>query len=133
MKSPLVRSDVRVVEITEKPPEPPLLLGTSPVVDQLRTDIQSAGRSAAKVLILGETGVGKEVVARLVHLSSARCHELFVAINCAGLPDSLLESELFGHVRGSFTDTYRDKPGLAAQPDGGTLFLDEVGGMSPRM
>src|SRR5262249_3472861 len=84
-------------------------------------------------LILGETGVGKEVVARLVHLSSARCRELFVAINCAGLPDSLLESELFGHVRGSFTDAYRDKAGLAAQADGGTLFLDEVGEMSPRM
>lgn len=133
MKSTLVRSEVRVVEITEKPPEPPLLLGNSAVIEHLRTDIQSAGRSTAKVLILGETGVGKEVVARLIHLNSARCNQPFLALNCAGLPDSLLESELFGHVRGSFTDAYRDKAGLAAQADGGTLFLDEVGEMSPRM
>jgi DNA-binding NtrC family response regulator len=133
INSPTVRSDARVVEITARPPEPPLLLGESPVIDQLRSDIQSAGRSSAKVLILGETGVGKEVVARLVHHSGARCRQPFLAINCAGVPDSLLESELFGHVRGSFTDAYRDKPGLAAQAHGGTLFLDEVGEMSPRM
>jgi transcriptional regulator with GAF, ATPase, and Fis domain len=133
MKSQTVRSDVRVVEIAPKPPEPPLLLGDSLVIDQLRRDIESAGRSDAKVLILGETGVGKEVVARLVHHGGARWDRPFLAINCAGIPDSLLESELFGHVRGSFTDAYRDKPGLTTLADGGTLFLDEVGEMSPRM
>jgi two-component system, NtrC family, response regulator AtoC len=133
MKSQTVRSDVRVVEISPKPPEPPLLLGDSLVIDQLRRDIESAGRSDAKVLILGETGVGKEIVARLVHHGGARWDRPFLAINCAGIPDSLLESELFGHVRGSFTDAYRDKPGLASLADGGTLFLDEVGEMSPRM
>ena len=111
----------------------PLLLGTSPAMEQLRIDIQAAARSEAKVLIAGETGVGKEIVARLVHFGSGRCSHPFVAINCAGLPDSLLESELFGHVRGSFTDAYRDKPGVAALADHGTLFLDELGEMSPRM
>ena len=113
--------------------ETPLLLGEGPLMAQLRNDIQVAARSDAKVLIVGETGVGKEVVAKLVHLEGHRRRQKFVAINCAGLPDSLLESELFGHVRGSFTGAYRDKLGLAAVADGGTLFLDELGEMSPRM
>ena len=112
---------------------PPLLLGEGALMTQLRTDIQVAARSDAKVLIAGETGVGKEVVAQLVHLGGRRRQQKFVAINCAGLPDSLLESELFGHVRGSFTGAYRDKLGLAAMADGGTLFLDELGETSARM
>jgi len=99
----------------------------------LRDEIASAARCDAKVLIAGETGVGKEVVARLIHQTSARRGHAFVAINCAALPDTLLESELFGHVRGSFTGAYQDKPGLATLADQGTLFLDEVGEMSPRM
>ena len=111
----------------------PLLLGQSPATVALRNDIETAARSDAKVLIVGETGVGKEIVARLIHLSGSRRRRPFVPVNCAGLPDSLLESELFGHVRGSFTGAYRDKPGLAATADGGTLFLDELGEMSPRM
>jgi transcriptional regulator with PAS, ATPase and Fis domain len=111
----------------------PLLVGESEVISQLRTDIEIASRSDAKVMIVGETGVGKEVVAQLIHRAGNRQRQPFVAINCAGLPDSLLESELFGHVRGSFTGAYRDKPGLAAQADRGTLFLDELGEMSARM
>lgn len=111
----------------------PLLVGEGPLMTQLRADIEIAARSDAKVLIVGETGVGKEVVAKLAHLGGRRRRQKFVAINCAGLPDSLLESELFGHVRGSFTGAYRDKLGLAAVADGGTLFLDELGEMSPRM
>ncbi len=99
-------------------------------MDRLRVDIEAAASSDAKVLIVGETGVGKEVVARLIHQTGRRRHRNFVAINCAGLPDSLLESELFGHVRGSFTGAYRDKPGLAQMADNGTLFLDELGEMS---
>ena len=100
---------------------------------RLRDDLKAAARSDAKVLLVGETGVGKEIAARLIHETGRRRAHNFVAINCAGLPDSLLESELFGHVRGSFTGAYRDKPGLAAVADNGTLFLDELGEMSLRM
>ena len=134
MKQPNIRpADLRVVDRETRSDAAPLLVGVSPVVERMRLDIQSAARSDAKVLIIGETGVGKEIVARLIHLGGARRTQPFLAINCAGLPDSLLESELFGHVRGSFTDAYRDKPGLAAMADQGTLFLDELGEMSPRM
>lgn len=109
------------------------LLGRSEAVRTILADIDCAARSGAKVLITGETGVGKEVVARLIHDRSARSSSRLVTVNCAGLPDSLLESELFGHVRGSFTGAYRDKPGLLEMAPNGTVFLDEVGEMSTRM
>ena len=99
----------------------------------LEAEIESASKSDAKVLITGETGVGKEVVTRQIHHRSARAAAGLVTLNCAGLPDSLLESELFGHVRGSFTGAYRDKPGLLEMAPNGTVFLDEVGEMSTRM
>jgi transcriptional regulator with PAS, ATPase and Fis domain len=110
-----------------------VLLGNSTAINDVRHQIENAARTDAKVLILGETGVGKEVVARSIHEQSARRSRPFVAINCSGIPETLLESELFGHARGSFTGAYRDKPGLIRQANGGTLFLDELGEMSLRM
>jgi DNA-binding NtrC family response regulator len=109
------------------------LLGESPAIEALRREVQEAARTHAKVLILGETGAGKEVTAHLIHGNSARSSRPFVALNCSGIPETLLESELFGHTRGSFTGAYRDKPGLVRQAEGGTLFLDELGEMSLRM
>ena len=109
------------------------LIGTSPAIRLVQQELEFAARSDAKVLITGESGVGKEVVAQLVHEQSRRAHAPLVTINCAGVPDSLLESELFGHMRGSFTDAYRDKLGRCETAHRGTLFLDEVGEMSLRM
>jgi two-component system, NtrC family, response regulator AtoC len=113
--------------------ETPMLLGYDATVVALRSHIAAAARSHAKVLILGETGVGKELVAKLIHEQSSRRDGPYVVVNCSGIPESLLESELFGHVRGSFTGAYADRRGLIRQANGGTLFLDELGEMSLRM
>lgn len=102
----------------------------------MREILERARRAStrrSKILITGETGVGKDVVARYVHASSPDAKRPFIAVNCAGLADTLLESELFGHVKGSFTGAYRDRPGKLGQAHGGTIFLDEVGEMTPRM
>jgi transcriptional regulator with PAS, ATPase and Fis domain len=109
------------------------LTGTSTQIIELKKEIHRIARSDAKVLITGESGVGKEVVAREIHARSARSTRAFVPVNCAGLPETLLESELFGHVKGSFTGAYRDKPGKLESANGGTVFLDEVGEMTLRM
>jgi transcriptional regulator with GAF, ATPase, and Fis domain len=129
-----------LVTRSSQPPNTPIdtqhggrLIGASEAIRSLETDVACASRSDAKVLITGETGVGKDVVARLVHERSSRASAPIVCVNCAGIPDSLLESELFGHVRGSFTDAYRDKPGLLETASNGTVFLDEIGEMSARM
>jgi transcriptional regulator with PAS, ATPase and Fis domain len=109
------------------------LIGTSPAINELVAEIGRVARSDAKVLITGESGVGKEVVARAINAASARAHGAFVPVNCAGIPETLLESELFGHVKGSFTGAYRDKPGKLELADNGTIFLDEIGEMTLRM
>src|ERR687898_674998 len=109
------------------------LVGVSAAIRAVEEEIQHAARCDAKVLITGESGVGKEIVARLIHDRSLRSRGPLVTINCVGFPDSLLESELFGHVRGSFTGAYRDKRGWLETANGGTIFMDEVGEMSLRM
>jgi DNA-binding NtrC family response regulator len=109
------------------------LLGVSPAIRTIELEIEYAARSDAKVLVTGESGVGKEVIARLIHQRSRRALTPLVTVNCAGIPDSLLESALFGHMRGSFTGAYRDHLGLLEMANGGTIFLDEIGEMSLRM
>jgi two-component system, NtrC family, response regulator PilR len=104
----------------------PRLLGTSPVMQQLREMIGRVARSQAPVHIYGESGTGKELVARLIHESGARSEGPFVPVNCGAIPTELMESELFGHKRGSFTGAVADKKGLVQSAEGGTLFLDEV-------
>ena len=108
-------------------------IGISSAAARVRQDIECAARSDAKVLVTGESGVGKEVVAQLIHQRSRRGHAPLVTINCAGIPDTLLASELFGHTRGSFTDAYRDKQGWLEQAHHGTIFMDEIGEMSLQM
>ena len=104
----------------------PRLLGHSQIMEQLREMIARVARSQAPVHIYGESGTGKELVARLIHESGARSEGPFVAVNCGAIPTELMESELFGHKRGSFTGAVSDKKGLIQSAEGGTLFLDEV-------
>jgi transcriptional regulator with GAF, ATPase, and Fis domain len=111
----------------------PDLVGTSAAVRELREEIACAARFDGKVLISGESGSGKEITARLIHSESSRNRVPLVTLNCAGVPETLLESELFGHVRGSFTGAYQDHAGLFEVANGGTVFLDEIGEMSLRM
>jgi two-component system, NtrC family, nitrogen regulation response regulator NtrX len=106
------------------------LVGQSPAMQQLRQLIETAGPTNSRVLIGGENGTGKELVARAIHMHSARIDHPFVAVNCAAIPETLIESELFGHEKGSFTGATSMKRGQFEQADGGTLFLDEIGDMS---
>src|SRR4051812_25622788 len=105
------------------------LLGESPVMRELKELLGRVADSQASVLVTGESGTGKEVVARLLHQKGPRADHPFVALNCAAMPEHLIESELFGHVKGAFTDARTDKVGLLVQANQGTLFLDEIGDM----
>lgn len=109
---------------------PPSLSGSSPAVMELRRQILLAAPSDSRVLITGPNGAGKEVVARLLHRHSRRAAGPWVAVNCAAIPAELIESELFGHLRGAFTGAVESRRGKLELADGGTLFLDEVGDMS---
>ena len=109
------------------------LVGGSSLMADLRAEIQQVAAYDSKVLITGNSGVGKELVAQAIHKCSPRSGRPFVPMNCAGIPETLLESELFGHTRGSFTGAYRDQPGKLQMADHGTVFLDEIGEMTLRM
>ncbi len=109
------------------------IIGQSPPMRRLKELLPRVARSRSSVLIHGESGTGKELVARAIHTLSLRSAAPFVAENCAALPEGVIESELFGHVRGSFTGADRDHEGLIALAHGGTLFLDEVGDLPPRI
>jgi DNA-binding NtrC family response regulator len=108
------------------------MIGQSESLKTLRTLIDKVARYDAPVLIEGETGTGKELAARAIHYQSSRRDRPFVPVNCGALPDSLIESELFGHRRGAFTDARRDQQGLVALAHSGTLFLDEVDALTPK-
>lgn len=103
------------------------IIGNSPVIEHLRREIDLVGRSDFTVLVQGETGVGKELVVRALHKASSRGHHPLLYLNCAALPETLAESELFGHTKGAFTGAGRDRAGKFELADGGTLFLDEIG------
>jgi len=107
------------------------IIGSAPKMQQVFKMIERVADTDSTILILGESGTGKELVARALHFNSRRQSAPFIPINCSALPENLLESELFGHRRGSFTGAITDKKGLFQEADGGTIFLDEVGSMSP--
>jgi len=123
----VTREMMRVVRQMEGPE----LIGVSRPITKLREEIELVAKSDFTVLITGETGVGKELVARSVHEASARREQPMIYVNCSALPESLAESELFGHVRGSFTGASSDRAGKFEVANGGTLFLDEIGELPP--
>lgn len=108
----------------------PQMIGESEAIQRVREIINKVAPTEARVLITGQNGTGKEVVAHLIHAGSARANGPMVEVNCAAIPSELIESELFGHMKGSFTGAVKDRAGKFEQADGGTLFLDEIGDMS---
>jgi two-component system nitrogen regulation response regulator NtrX len=108
------------------------MIGSSEAMQRLRETVAKAAPTTATVLVSGESGTGKELVARAIHQQSPRAERPFVQVNCAAIPDELIESELFGHEKGSFTGAVRKQTGKFVAADGGTIFLDEVGDMSGR-
>jgi PAS domain S-box-containing protein len=129
--------DISEIEELKKSLKARVTLGdmttNSPAMEKLFTIIPAVAESVSTVLIQGETGTGKELLARTIHEKSPRRDKPFIAINCGALPDTLLESELFGYKKGAFTGADKDKPGRFALAKGGTLFLDEIGDISPAM
>jgi two-component system nitrogen regulation response regulator NtrX len=123
----LVGENTRLRQASESHYE---MVGSSPALEAVRELIAKVGPTTARVLIAGENGTGKELVARALHDASPRRDRPFVEVNCAAIPSELIESELFGHMKGSFTGAVADRSGKFEQADGGTLFLDEVGDMS---
>ena len=124
---------MRAVTSTRQGCAEPEIVGSSPALTRVITMARRVAAGNAKVLITGESGVGKDVIARLIHARSPRANHNFVALNCASFSEALLESELFGHSKGSFTGAYRDKVGKLQLAHRGTIFLDEIGEMSLRM
>ena len=127
----ITSENIRLKKELEKKFDFDCFIGNSPEIVKLKKMAEKVAGSDSTVLIEGESGTGKELVAKAIHYHSQREAKTFVTINCAALPESLLESELFGHVKGSFTGAVKDKDGLFKVADGGTFFLDEVGMTSP--
>jgi DNA-binding NtrC family response regulator len=122
-----LETEVRRLQRVIHRAEPTTMIGESPSIKRVQSMIERVADSDAPILVTGESGVGKELVARELHRCSAHAEGPFIPVNCAAVPAQLLESELFGHVRGAFTDARRSREGLFLQANGGTLFLDEIG------
>src|SRR5262249_30278690 len=118
-------------QIVDQAAEDVRLLGNSPAIEALRSTIRRVADTDLAVLVLGENGTGKEVASQLIHYRSPRRDRPFVAVNCAAIAETLLESELFGHEKGAFTDAHESRPGKFELAAGGTLLLDEIGDLSP--
>jgi len=128
----LKQTEQKLLQVRKRDPGPGRRpIATDPVMCQIRDLAERVAKTDTTVLLTGESGVGKEVVARFIHAQSPRAQRPFIAVNCGALPENLLESELFGHVRGAFTGASQARVGLFEAAQGGTLFLDEVGDMTP--
>ena len=125
--------DAVMVEAAREPSAPHGIIGRSTSVRKLLAEIEKASKSTATALVLGESGTGKELVARAIHYSGSRASAPFVPVNCGAIPEKLLESELFGYVRGAFTGANESRAGFFQTADGGTILLDEINEMSPPM
>jgi DNA-binding NtrC family response regulator len=128
----LVAEDPKLRQSLKRRLDPDVFVGTSAAMHKIAETLAEVATTDVPVLVTGESGTGKELVARALHDRSRRKNGPFIAVNCAGLPDSLIESELFGHVRGAFTGAINDRPGAFKLAHGGTLFLDEIGDLAPK-
>ncbi len=126
----LIRENAALRAQAEAPYQLANIIGQCPAMAELKDLILKVAPTDATVLILGESGTGKELIAGALHALSSRHHQNYIRINCAAIPDTLLESELFGHEKGAFTGALKQKPGRVEEADGGTIFLDEIGDMS---
>lgn len=131
MRAEIGRGKQEISNLRKKVAQKSQMIGESQAIEHIRDIINKVAPTDARVLITGENGTGKEVVAHLLHEGSSRADKPMVEVNCAAIPSELIESELFGHTKGSFTGAIKDRTGKFEQADGGTLFLDEIGDMSP--
>lgn len=131
MRAEIGRGKQEISNLRKKVAQKSQMIGESRAIEHIRDIINKVAPTDARVLITGENGTGKEVVAHLLHEGSSRADKPMVEVNCAAIPSELIESELFGHTKGSFTGAIKDRTGKFEQADGGTLFLDEIGDMSP--
>ncbi len=126
----MVRENIALREALAEKESPPPLVGSSHIMKGIFERIRQVAPTMATILITGDSGTGKELVARAIHQHSMRSSKRFFTINCTAIPEQVIESELFGHVKGAFTGAWKDKRGLVAEADGGTLFLDEIGDLT---